>query len=135
MNALFGTAHRPATKLSAQLFQPLAKAMMAFLGRMRKRLPDVAPRELLLPRDALIEIPLLGNGRVTCASGSVWITRDHDAADYLLGPGESFSAPDSRRVLVESLREACLRIDAPAAAPGAAACSGHGTSAACPSAG
>lgn len=135
MNALFGTAHHPATKRYAQLFEPLARAMMSFLGRMRKRLPDVAPSELLLPRDALIEIPLLGNGRITCASGSVWITRDHDAADYLLGPGESFSAPDSRRVLVESLREARVRIDTPAAAPGAKACSGRGTSAACPTAG
>lgn len=108
---------------------------MAFLWRMRKRLPDVASRDVLLPRDALIEVPLLGNGRITCASGSVWITRDHDAADYLLGPGESFSAPGSRRVLVESLREAKLRIDAPVAALGSAACSARGTSAACPSMG
>lgn len=84
--------------------------IMAFPLRMYNwATPDRFPG-FFLPRAELIEIRLLGDRRITCASGSVWITRDHDAADYLLGPGESFCMPNSRNLVIEGLRDSELRV-------------------------
>jgi hypothetical protein len=41
-------------------------------------------------------------GRVSVLAGRVWLTRDGDLEDHLLGPGQSLSLPRSRGTLVES---------------------------------
>jgi hypothetical protein len=41
-------------------------------------------------------------GRVSVLAGRVWLTRDGDLEDHLLGPGQTLSLPRSRGTLVES---------------------------------
>ena len=47
---------------------------------------------------------------LACASGSLWITLDHDPRDIVLVPGERWTAPANRRVIVYALEDAALRI-------------------------
>jgi hypothetical protein len=62
----------------------------------------LAPRELHSIDDA-------ANVRISCRSGSVWITLDNDNKDYVLEAGESFTASVHARALVYALGTA--RVD------------------------
>ena len=47
---------------------------------------------------------------LACASGSLWITLDHDPRDIVLSAGERWTAPANRRVIVYALEASALRI-------------------------
>ncbi len=53
------------------------------------------------------------------ARGRVWLTRDGDARDYVLNPGDSMVLEASGRVVIFGLAEAFVQVDTPARAPGA----------------
>lgn len=43
---------------------------------------------------------------IRCQRGLLWVTREGDAADYLLGPGEELRG----RLLVQALRESEVQV-------------------------
>lgn len=49
-------------------------------------------------------------GRIFCAQGSLWITRDGDRTDILLGGGDSLVCPRHTRVVIEALETAVVEI-------------------------
>jgi len=59
--------------------------------------------ERTLAQDRLLALP---NANVTllCLDGELWLTRDGDIQDYILGPGQSFAARRGDRVTVQALR-------------------------------
>jgi hypothetical protein len=42
-----------------------------------------------------------GGGRLTVLGGSIWLTRSHDASDYLVDRAESFSVAPGDEVVIE----------------------------------
>jgi quercetin dioxygenase-like cupin family protein len=64
---------------------------------------------LMLARRQVHKIEDAGGMRIVCRSGTVWITVDGDATDYVLERGETFVAPPQARALVYALADA--RID------------------------
>ncbi len=47
-----------------------------------------------------------------CLEGELWLTRDGDIEDYILGPGKSFIARRGDKVAVMALRPSRLRLAA-----------------------
>ena len=75
--------------------------------------------ELALAKRALYQLPKHAQ-RLTCRSGSLWITQDNDLRDIVLAPGESFAAAGGRKVIAYALEPAtftvCIERTAPSAA-------------------
>ncbi|MEJ8849415.1 DUF2917 domain-containing protein [Variovorax rhizosphaerae] len=67
-----------------------------------------------LPAHAVYSVGDASEVRITCRSGSVWITLDDDPVDTVLEPGEQFTTPLHRRALVSALEASCIAV-APAA--------------------
>jgi len=67
-----------------------------------------------LPAHAVYSVDDASDVRITCRSGSVWITLDDDPVDVVLAPGEQFTTPLHRRALVSALESSCIAV-APAA--------------------
>jgi hypothetical protein len=65
--------------------------------------------KLTLAHRQVHKIEDAGGMRISCRSGTVWITVDGDATDYVLERGEIFVAPPQARALVYALADA--RID------------------------
>jgi Protein of unknown function (DUF2917) len=78
---------------------------------------DACGRFAMLRR-TLLELPR-GELRVACASGSLWLTLDHDPRDIVLEAGERIALDGRRRVLAYALEDAVLEV-APVSAPAAA---------------
>lgn len=51
--------------------------------------------------------------RVSCRSGTLWITQEHDAADIVLAPGQAFTVTRGGRTLVHALKPAELVLEPP----------------------
>ena len=49
-------------------------------------------------------------GRIFCAQGSLWITRDGDNADIVLADGDSLACGRHTRVVIEALETAVVEI-------------------------
>ncbi|BAO31265.1 hypothetical protein SUTH_03495 [Sulfuritalea hydrogenivorans sk43H] len=64
----------------------------------------LAKNQLLVVPDA--DISLL------CLEGELWLTRDGDSEDYILGPGQSFDARRGDRIVVQALRTSRLKLNA-----------------------
>jgi hypothetical protein len=47
---------------------------------------------------------------LTCEAGLLWLTREGDASDYVLGPGERLRLEVAGHVVVQALRLACFRV-------------------------
>lgn len=72
--------------------------------------------ELLRLRDA-------AGSTIACDAGSVWVTRDNDPRDVVLGPGERVELSDSALVLIQAFDASSVAIGPtahPAMAAGAA---------------
>jgi hypothetical protein len=65
--------------------------------------------KLMLARRQVHKIERAGGVRIVCRKGTVWITVDGDATDYVLERGETFVAAPEARALVYALSDA--RID------------------------
>jgi hypothetical protein len=63
-----------------------------------------------LPRHAVYSVGDASAVRITCRSGSVWITLDDDPVDVVLAPGEQFTTPLRRRALVSALESSCIAV-------------------------
>jgi len=55
---------------------------------------------------------------VRVAKGRIWLTRDRDIKDYVLGAGDSMEIGASGRVVIFGLTEAFVQVDTPERAPG-----------------
>lgn len=58
----------------------------------------------------LLTISFPANGRISCISGQVWITRDGDTADIVLGDGDSLVCHRHSRVVIEALDSSVIEI-------------------------
>ena len=77
-----------------------------------------APGRVAMLRQTLLELPR-GELTVRCASGSLWLTLDHDPRDIVLEAGERVALDGRRRALAYALEDAVLEVargSAPAAA-------------------
>ncbi|MEJ8857667.1 DUF2917 domain-containing protein [Variovorax robiniae] len=63
-----------------------------------------------LPAHAVYSVGDASEVRITCRSGSVWITLDDDPVDTVLEPGEQFTTPLHRRALVSALESSCISV-------------------------
>lgn len=50
------------------------------------------------------------NLRLICLSGELWLTRDGDSEDYILGPGQSFSVRPGDQAAVQALQASRIRL-------------------------
>jgi len=55
---------------------------------------------------------------IRIAQGRVWLTRDGDIRDYVLGAGDSIELDAGGRVVLFGLEDGFLQVDTPARAPG-----------------
>jgi hypothetical protein len=69
-------------------------------------LPNV---ERVLAKDQFLALPD-ADMKLVCLDGELWLTRDGDIEDYILGPGKSFLARRGDRVTVLALRPSRLRL-------------------------
>lgn len=67
---------------------------------------------LSLAHRAIFTLPDAHEVDIECASGSVWITLDHDRRDIVLEPGQNFRSESHRRALVAALEPSCVRFSA-----------------------
>ena len=72
-------------------------------------------------RRTLLELPR-GALTIRCASGSLWLTLDHDPRDIVLEAGERLALDGRRRALAYALEDAVLEV-APVSAPATAGAS------------
>ena len=67
--------------------------------------------ERVLAKNQLLVMPD-ANARVTCLAGQLWLTREGDIEDYILGPGQSFSSRRGDKITVQALQPSRLRLAA-----------------------
>jgi hypothetical protein len=68
--------------------------------------PDV---ERSLAKNQLLRLPD-ENLTLTCVDGELWLTRDGDREDYILGPGRSFVVRRGDKAAVQALRPSRVRL-------------------------
>lgn len=51
------------------------------------------------------------NATLVCLEGELWLTRDGDSEDYILGPGRSFTVRRGDRAVVQALKSSRVRLD------------------------
>ena len=64
----------------------------------------LAKRQLLALPDA--------NATLVCLEGELWLTREADSEDHILGPGRSFAIRRGDRAAVQALKPSRLRLSA-----------------------
>ena len=47
---------------------------------------------------------------VTCLAGQLWLTREGDAEDYILGAGQSLDVRRGERAIVQAIKDARVRL-------------------------
>ena len=65
---------------------------------------------LSLQRDGLIALRDGRGTRVTCVSGTLWITQDHDTKDTIIGDGQCFTIDYPGLTLLTALEPTQLRL-------------------------
>jgi hypothetical protein len=73
--------------------------------------------ELLLHKGQTFELGEAAWSVVTGICGTVWLTRDGDLADNLLGPGQSLALGSDGRAWLSALGEARVRVEQKGPAP------------------
>ncbi|KAF0163044.1 MAG: hypothetical protein FD157_3390 [Rhodocyclaceae bacterium] len=69
-------------------------------------LPSV---ERTLAKNQMLALPD-ENLTLVCLSGELWLTRDGDREDYILGPGRSFAVRRGDDAIVQALRASRVRL-------------------------
>ena len=67
--------------------------------------------ERTLAKNQLLALPD-ENLTLLCLAGELWLTRDGDREDYILGPGRSFVVRRGDEAIVQSLRASRVRLTA-----------------------
>ena len=67
--------------------------------------------ERALAKQQLLVLPA-ADTKLVCLEGEVWLTRDGDIEDYILGPGKSFLARRGDRAVVHALQPSRVRLTA-----------------------
>jgi len=67
--------------------------------------------ERVLAKNQLLVVPD-ANASVLCLDGELWLTRDGDIEDYILGPGQRFAARRGDKITVQALRPSRLSLTA-----------------------
>jgi hypothetical protein len=93
---LFGTVAAPAAARHATEF------------RTGMHMPHV---DRALAKNQLLVMPD-GNARLTCVEGVLWLTREGDFEDYILGPGQSFTSRRGDKITVQAMRPSRLQLAA-----------------------
>jgi hypothetical protein len=71
-----------------------------------------------LARDGLIALRDAAHAQVFCQSGSLWITREGEIKDVILGPGDRLSIGNRGLTLISALRTSALAlVDGESSAP------------------
>jgi hypothetical protein len=70
-----------------------------------------------LEADRFLKLQQGQGTRIECRSGSLWITQDHDARDYIVGPGEALELEHDGDAIIFALLQSELVLNEPAAAP------------------
>ncbi|MCX7157347.1 MAG: DUF2917 domain-containing protein [Rhodocyclales bacterium] len=65
--------------------------------------------ERTLAKNQLLALPD-ENLTLVCLSGELWLTRDGDREDYILGPGRSFVVRRGDEAIVQALRASRVRL-------------------------
>ncbi|MCX7166357.1 MAG: DUF2917 domain-containing protein [Rhodocyclales bacterium] len=65
--------------------------------------------ERALAKNKLLALPD-ANTKLICLAGELWLTRDGDIEDYIIGPGQSFVARREDKVTVQALRPSRVRL-------------------------
>lgn len=65
--------------------------------------------EQVLAKDQML---VLDNRRLTleCLEGQLWLTRDGDAEDYILGPGQNFEVLPDDQAVIQAQRPSRIRL-------------------------
>jgi hypothetical protein len=69
------------------------------------------PVEQVLAKNQLLALPD-AKATLVCLEGELWVTREGDSEDCILGPGRSFSARRGDRVVVQALQASRIRLSA-----------------------
>lgn len=75
----------------------------------QRRLQRNSSIELVLPERNIIELPN-SPGSIACLSGSLWLTRDRDATDYVIESGNSFRFEEGEKIVVQSMKHSRLAL-------------------------
>ncbi|NJD33737.1 MAG: DUF2917 domain-containing protein [Betaproteobacteria bacterium] len=67
--------------------------------------------ERALAKNQLLALPDT-SAMLVCLEGELWLTREGDSEDYILGPGRSFAVRSGDRVVVQALQPSRLRLSA-----------------------
>ncbi|MDK9701724.1 MAG: DUF2917 domain-containing protein [Sulfuritalea sp.] len=68
--------------------------------------------ERTLTKNQMLALPD-GNLTLVCLDGELWLTRDGDREDYILGRGRSFVVRRGDEAIVQALRPSRIRLAAP----------------------
>ena len=66
--------------------------------------------ERSLAKDQMFAMPA-ADTRLVCLEGELWLTRDGDIEDYILGPGQGFDARRGDRLTLQALQPSRIRLD------------------------
>jgi hypothetical protein len=94
------------------IFDPLAQ------GRPPRRQESSAGVARSLNKGEAISVAVGPGMTVRVTRGQVWLTRDGDRTDHVLGAGEAMKLEANGYVVVYGLTESSLQITTPARAPG-----------------
>lgn len=67
-----------------------------------------------LEADNFLRLQRCKGTRVECRAGSLWITQDRDAKDYILGPGQTLELEHDGDAIVFALLQSELMLSEPA---------------------
>lgn len=71
---------------------------------------DLQTSTLTLARDGLIALREAAGTRVSCETGALWITEDHERGDVILEAGQSCTIDRTGLTLIMALEPASLRL-------------------------
>ena len=62
-----------------------------------------------LAKDQIFALPAVDT-KLVCLEGELWLTRDGDIEDYILGAGQGFVARRGDKLMVQALRQSRIRL-------------------------
>lgn len=98
--------------LAATTSQATAHAVATWTSRLLERvtqLSPAAPRSGKLDTTSCAQIRTAGGGRITCVTGSLWVTCDGEAADTVLEAGQSMVCQESQSVMITAFQPSSWR--------------------------
>lgn len=69
------------------------------------------PADIQLQPRALLSIDDASQVRITCREGTLWITLDNDARDFVIEAGDDFTTAEHRQALTYALQPSRLYVE------------------------